>query len=191
MAGSPATPRLLLVPVSPCLVWRGGLPGTPDCCFEHARQTRLFSEAPAGDDRLSIAIEEVVMETIVERPAALDVHKAQVTACVRVPGAGGGREQHVARVPDDGARAAGAARLAGGAPGDAGRDGGDRRLLEAGLGDPRGRVRAAAGQRPPRQAGPGPQDRRLGRGVAVPAAGGRAVAARASCRPSRSARCAT
>jgi transposase len=37
------------------------------------------------------------VETIVERPAALDVHKAQVTACVRVPGAGeGGREQHVA-----------------------------------------------------------------------------------------------
>ena len=25
------------------------------------------------------------METIVERPAALDVHKEQVTACVRVP----------------------------------------------------------------------------------------------------------
>ncbi len=25
------------------------------------------------------------MELIVERPAALDVHKAQVTACVRVP----------------------------------------------------------------------------------------------------------
>ena len=36
------------------------------------------------------------METIVERPAALDVHKAQVTACVRVPGRRGGREQHVA-----------------------------------------------------------------------------------------------
>ena len=36
------------------------------------------------------------METIVERPAALDVHKAQVTACVRVPAAAGGREQHVA-----------------------------------------------------------------------------------------------
>ena len=35
------------------------------------------------------------METVVERPAALDVHKAQVTACVRVP-AGRGREQHVA-----------------------------------------------------------------------------------------------
>ena len=37
------------------------------------------------------------METIVERPAALDVHKEQVTACVRVPAAEGkGREQHVA-----------------------------------------------------------------------------------------------
>jgi transposase len=36
------------------------------------------------------------VETIVERPAALDVHKAQVTACVRVPGERGGREQHVA-----------------------------------------------------------------------------------------------
>jgi transposase len=36
------------------------------------------------------------METIVERPAALDVHKARVTACVRVPAAAGGREQHVA-----------------------------------------------------------------------------------------------
>ena len=32
------------------------------------------------------------METIVERPGALDVHKAQVTACVRTPAPGGGRE---------------------------------------------------------------------------------------------------
>jgi transposase len=36
------------------------------------------------------------MELIVERPAALDVHNASVTACVRVPAAGGGREQVVA-----------------------------------------------------------------------------------------------
>jgi transposase len=36
------------------------------------------------------------METVVERPAALDVHKEQVTGCVRVPAEGGGREQHVA-----------------------------------------------------------------------------------------------
>jgi transposase len=36
------------------------------------------------------------METVVERPSALDVHKEQVTACVRLPGEGRGREQHVA-----------------------------------------------------------------------------------------------
>jgi transposase len=36
------------------------------------------------------------VETIVERPGALDVHKAQVTACVRVPGPRGRREQRVA-----------------------------------------------------------------------------------------------
>jgi transposase len=35
------------------------------------------------------------METIFERVGALDVHKAQVTACVRVPGPGG-REPHLA-----------------------------------------------------------------------------------------------
>lgn len=36
------------------------------------------------------------METIVVRPAGLDVHKAQVTACVRTPAEGGGREQQIA-----------------------------------------------------------------------------------------------
>jgi transposase len=36
------------------------------------------------------------METIFERVAGLDVHKAQVTACVRVPAPAGGREQHLA-----------------------------------------------------------------------------------------------
>ena len=36
------------------------------------------------------------MDVIVERPAALDVHKAQVTACTRVPGEYGGRVQHLA-----------------------------------------------------------------------------------------------
>lgn len=35
------------------------------------------------------------MELIVERPAALDVHNASVTACVRTPGSGGGREQFI------------------------------------------------------------------------------------------------
>ena len=35
------------------------------------------------------------METIFERVAALDVHKTQVTACVRVPGADGRRRAEV------------------------------------------------------------------------------------------------
>lgn len=35
------------------------------------------------------------MDVIVERPAALDVHKAQVTACVRIPGADGTRGSEV------------------------------------------------------------------------------------------------
>ena len=35
------------------------------------------------------------MDVIFERVAALDVHKAQVTACVRMPGEGG-REQQLA-----------------------------------------------------------------------------------------------
>jgi transposase len=40
--------------------------------------------------------EEAVVETIVERAAGLDVHKAQVTACVRVPGRGRERAQELA-----------------------------------------------------------------------------------------------
>ena len=36
------------------------------------------------------------MERVIERPGALDVHKEQVTACVRTPAGGGRREQHVA-----------------------------------------------------------------------------------------------
>jgi hypothetical protein len=37
---SPATPTFSLVPVSPRLVWCVGLAGAPDCCHEHACQTR-------------------------------------------------------------------------------------------------------------------------------------------------------
>jgi transposase len=35
------------------------------------------------------------MDVIIERPGALDVHNASVTACVRVPAQGGRREEHV------------------------------------------------------------------------------------------------
>ena len=36
------------------------------------------------------------MKRLLERCCALDVHKASVTACVRLPGRGGGRREHVA-----------------------------------------------------------------------------------------------
>src|SRR5205823_12029857 len=36
------------------------------------------------------------MDTLIERCAGLDVHKDSVTACVRLPAAGGGREQVLA-----------------------------------------------------------------------------------------------
>jgi transposase len=39
------------------------------------------------------------VELIVERPAALDVHKAQVTACVRVPDEHGERKEQIAEFP--------------------------------------------------------------------------------------------
>src|SRR5207249_10440162 len=44
----------------------------------------------------SSSVREGPMETIVERVAGLGVHKGPVTACVRVPAAGGGRGQQVA-----------------------------------------------------------------------------------------------
>ena len=37
----------------------------------------------------------LVLDQMVERPAALDVHKEQVTTCVRTPGEGGRRVQRV------------------------------------------------------------------------------------------------
>jgi transposase len=45
---------------------------------------------------LSSLWEEVGVETIVKRAAGLDVHKAQVTACVRVPRRGGARSEELA-----------------------------------------------------------------------------------------------
>jgi transposase len=38
---------------------------------------------------------EVLMEVVVERVAGLDVHKASVTACVRIPADGGERGEEV------------------------------------------------------------------------------------------------
>lgn len=87
----------VLVPTSPLLVWRRDLARIPGLLpFEHAPQTRLFSRSLASDDPVVVVVWEVAMDVIVERPAALDVHKEQVTACVRVPGEGGERVAHTA-----------------------------------------------------------------------------------------------
>jgi hypothetical protein len=64
-------------------------------CCEHDCQIRLFLR-PLGGGGAVDGSRGGEVETIVERSAALDVHKAQVTACVRVPDPRGRREQHVA-----------------------------------------------------------------------------------------------
>ena len=80
------------------------------------------------------------METIYERVGALDVHKAQVTACVRVPEASGRREPASGGVLNDGHWPDSVARLAGGLSRDARRDGSDGRVLAAGVARPGGRL---------------------------------------------------
>jgi hypothetical protein len=79
-------------------------------------------------------------------------------------------------VRDDDPGPVGALGLAFGARRDACRDGGHRRLLEARLLRARGRLRHVVGQRSARQERPRSQDGHQRRGVAVPAAGARAVA---------------
>src|SRR5215208_5709391 len=114
--------------------------------------------APAGDCRCWSEPKEagVLEEThdrdqIIQRVAALDVGKAELTCCVRVPGQGssGRRTGGGPELPDDDPLAAGAGRPAGGAGRDPGGHGGHQRLLERGLlpaGSPR--VPDVAGQRP-------------------------------------------
>src|SRR5512132_2854693 len=67
------------------------------CCFEHADQIRIPPAAPAGSP-VEVArwggrvLEETRdHEQIVQRVAALDIGKAELVCCVRVPGPGGRR----------------------------------------------------------------------------------------------------
>src|SRR5829696_3939233 len=93
--------------------------------------------APAGNRPLLVGAEggRVLVETqeteeIIQRVAALDVGKAELTCCVRVPGQGGSgrRTGGGPGLPDDDPLAAGHGRVAGGAGRDPGGDGGDQRL---------------------------------------------------------------
>jgi transposase len=69
----------------------------PDCAFEHVYQIRSLLLDPLGTTSSVIAkgLEVMGLDLVVERPAALDVHKAKVTACVRTPRDGGGRDEEV------------------------------------------------------------------------------------------------
>ena len=130
------------------------------------------------------------MERIVERPGALDIHQASVTACVRV-WEGRELEEHMAEFPTtvhgllalrDWLEALAVKQVAMEATGVYWKP------VWAVLEDSFELMLVNATSR---QAGPGTQDGYQGRAVALPAAGGGAVARAVSCRRSRSARSAT
>ena len=77
----------------------------------------------------------MAMEVLVERCAGVDVHQARVRVCVRTPAADGKRKR-VEEFASFGTTTPDLLALAdwlAAAPGHAGRDGGHRRVLEAGL----------------------------------------------------------
>jgi len=75
--------------VEPVGKWDAGAWGTPNCCCVHGPET-LDHQAPPGG-AVGVEREEEAVERLIERCAGLDVHKASVTATVRVPGDQGGR----------------------------------------------------------------------------------------------------
>src|SRR5437868_3658976 len=112
------------------------------------------------------------MEVVVARVAGLDVHQDTVMAAVRVPDEKGGRSQTVREFRTFTADLVALRDWLASHRGDPGDDGGHRGVLEATMARPRrsGTLGADAGQRPPRQEPPGPQDRRVRR-LLVGAAG--------------------
>jgi hypothetical protein len=73
-----------------------GLPGAPDCAASTTARFVCHRGPWAAVGCHVVDLEGDEVELIVERSAALDVHKAQVTACVRVPDEHGHREEHIA-----------------------------------------------------------------------------------------------
>jgi hypothetical protein len=148
---------------------------------------------PGKEDEVEQTEEPV---ELVERVGALDIGKATVTACVRVPhedNPGRRRQEvreYVTRVPallelTDWLRSQSVQLVA--------MEATSSYVLEAGVLSAGGRrVHLLAAERPPRQERPRPtQDRQAGRGVAGQGRLGVACAGRAWCTPSRSATCAT
>ena len=62
-----------------------GPAGTTGCSFQDVRQILRHHTGPKGDHDGHVR-KEVSMEAIVERCAALDIHKDTTTAAVRLPG---------------------------------------------------------------------------------------------------------
>src|SRR5215207_7212238 len=83
---------LALVPLSLFRGWARGIAPVRCAASTPARLVCLGGPWTA----VLVSTERGVVETIVEPPAALDGHKARVTACVRVPNERGQREQRVA-----------------------------------------------------------------------------------------------
>jgi len=64
-----------------------GVSGTPNCCLRESTHTRdsTTKEAPFGEAQVVLCERRGrILERIVKRCAGLDVHKASVTACVRI-----------------------------------------------------------------------------------------------------------
>src|SRR5579859_5140966 len=78
----PAEPGQSNGAVSPCERLVPGPEGTLDCCFEHEYQILDQRQAPWA----AFTNGRWFVEVLVERCAALDVHKDMVTVCVRQPG---------------------------------------------------------------------------------------------------------
>src|SRR3954449_3517524 len=88
---------LLLVPVSPCKVWRGSLARNPGLVLRARSTESIVSRGSRRSARACRLLPRGCgVDVIVERPAALDVHNATVMACVRLPGEGRRRVEHVA-----------------------------------------------------------------------------------------------
>src|SRR5215212_6952230 len=94
---SPVTPNLCLGACEPAVSLGWGVsPELWSVLRARLLDSSVFRDPWAAVGAVDRRREGSWVETIVERPAALDVHKAQVTACVRVATSGGRREQHVA-----------------------------------------------------------------------------------------------
>ena len=85
------------------------MPGALDCCHEHATQTLLACAVPRGRPpnggrprfpgaARPTAVDSravMVMDILVQRCAGLDIGKADLKACVRIPGERGRRKQEI------------------------------------------------------------------------------------------------